>query len=238
MYTRNLSEAQKMIVSGFNQKGWQIYRKQKDPERTIVAGPVDSLISEEKYVILPNCQESKNPEKVLPVSRIMGMPFIVSGIQEAVVVEEDPDKNADLRTIRVGELLHFPEFQPTKEFIHLHTPWKLIIPYNIFGDLMPGLIDVSKMKVPERKPSSWEEVRSFDDLVTLTERELLSKLEIKDPCKHLRRQGSFWNYCSRGIKRPSLRKPIPGNPVYEQGLGIEELTIFCVGNYDKCMHYP
>ena len=46
--------------------------------------------------------------------------------------------------------------------------------------------------------STWDEVRTFDDIIRPKEREIISDLEeeLRTKCPHLRREGEFFYYCA------------------------------------------
>ncbi|MBI4015556.1 MAG: hypothetical protein HY362_02470 [Candidatus Aenigmarchaeota archaeon] len=92
-----------------------------------------------------------------------------------------------------------------------------------------------------RRPTSWDQVRIFDDLVSSEDAEktraILSGAERR--CPYLKMQGK-WPYCGKGQviepDAPQL-KPTPDNPIYNTHLGHEFMEIFCARDFEECLVY-
>lgn len=63
--------------------------------------------------------------------------------------------------------------------------------------------------------------------------------ENKTKCPYLQKEGEFFYYC--GLTIPvdiKDRKPAPHNPIYQKHLGLAEMQLYCMGNFERCCFYP
>jgi len=225
----------KEIADIFRDRGWNIYASLQTPFQTIKAGPVSQL-EEAKYVVLPSCNDPRNDSEVISAAQMMGAPYLeING--EVVVIEEDPRGNRDIRTLYSGNNLIFVGFTTTPRNLELLSEWRLIFPYEIFINSLDGLADASNITIPEEGPKTWDEVNTFDDIVQLMERKLISELIVEKPCPHLKLSGRFWHYCGNGMTKPVYKKPSPNHPIYTNHVGTAELQLFCDTKFKNCIKY-
>jgi hypothetical protein len=93
--------------------------------------------------------------------------------------------------------------------------------------------------VKKKMAKTWEDVRTFDDIVLEEEREILSEVEkeAKSRCPCLERQDKFFYYCGKNLSGIKDKTPSPVNPIYLRKVGLAELQIYCMGNFENCCIY-
>ncbi len=86
---------------------------------------------------------------------------------------------------------------------------------------------------------TWEDIKTFDDIVLSRERDIISGLEqrLGQKCPHLQKKGKFFYYCGYGLESIEPLRPSPFNVVYQKHQGVAELQLFCMGCFDKCDSY-
>ncbi len=86
---------------------------------------------------------------------------------------------------------------------------------------------------------TWANIKTFDDIILPEERIIISNLEkyleIKCPC--LKKQEEFFYYC--GLNNPATNnmKPAPFNPIYQRHVGLIELQLYCMKDFETCCFY-
>ena len=97
---------------------------------------------------------------------------------------------------------------------------------------------------------TWDDVTSYEDLLTPREIEIIEQLEKDYPasqhCPYLKKEGDHYHYCgARSV--PHVEKirvtdnPSPTDPIYTTHIGIMELQLWCLDGkerYEKCNFYP
>ncbi len=87
---------------------------------------------------------------------------------------------------------------------------------------------------------TWEEVKTFDDIVLPFERKAVKDLEteLKKRCPHIKKEGDYFYYC--GFKfsdKVKDKKPSPDNPIYQRHVSIPEVSLYCMNNFEECCFY-
>ena len=90
----------------------------------------------------------------------------------------------------------------------------------------------------DEAPITWTDVRSFDDLIQPETEEIIKEAEktATQRCPDLKRKGRCFLYCGLGIRDDSRRDPHPNHPAYMRHQGTTELQLWCLSDYEKCMH--
>jgi hypothetical protein len=83
---------------------------------------------------------------------------------------------------------------------------------------------------------TWNNVRTFDDLVVEGVGEFTSKLEreTENKCPYLKKKGKAFFYCGRGIHEDRSNTPSLSHPAYLNQQHSAELQLYCLGNYESC----
>ena len=86
---------------------------------------------------------------------------------------------------------------------------------------------------------TWEEIKSVDDLITKSEKEIIKEIEEKliVRCPYLKKVGDFFYYCSGGIPEDTKLKLEPRNPIICAKEGVAQLQLHCMDRYKACCHY-
>ena len=86
---------------------------------------------------------------------------------------------------------------------------------------------------------TWEDLKSFDEIITPEMRKIIKKVEseCKEKCPYLRKDGKFFYYC--GIKLPEVKdKSIePFNPIYQRYTDLALLQLHCMDNFKACCYF-
>ncbi len=82
----------------------------------------------------------------------------------------------------------------------------------------------------------WDDVETFDDLVVEGVGKFLEKLERNTPdrCPYLKKKGSGFFYCGRGVHDDQSDTPSLDHPAYLNQQHSAEIQLWCMGNYESC----
>ena len=90
---------------------------------------------------------------------------------------------------------------------------------------------------------TWDNIKSFDDIITDRERAIIQGLEkemkeyeIKQ-CPCLKKDGRFFYYCAHHLNGKANKKLSPENPIYTRHTGIAEMQLHCMSSYKTCCIY-
>ena len=87
------------------------------------------------------------------------------------------------------------------------------------------------------KIKTWDEIKTFDDIISPKEKEILSELEIKTKCHCLKKEGKFFYYCDLNLPEIKDRTPSPSNPIYHRHISLAELQLHCFNDFKTCCFY-
>ena len=83
---------------------------------------------------------------------------------------------------------------------------------------------------------TWDDIETFDDIVSPAEKEIISRLEagLSSKCPHLQKEGDFFYYCGLKISEVKDRKPEYSSPIYQRHVGVAELQLHCMSDFEAC----
>tara|TARA_Y100000310_G_C20192432_1_gene583088 strand:- start:53 stop:367 length:315 start_codon:yes stop_codon:yes gene_type:complete len=91
----------------------------------------------------------------------------------------------------------------------------------------------------------WDDVTSYEDLLTPREIEIIEELEGNYPlsqhCPHLEKEGDHYYHCGAKPTEGTDRTLGPTSRIYNSHIGIMELQLWCLDGeerYEKCIFYP
>jgi len=86
---------------------------------------------------------------------------------------------------------------------------------------------------------TWDDIRSFDDIISSEERKIISELErrLRAKCPYLQREGEFFYYCGLNLLEVKDKKPSPLSPIYQRHIGLAEMQLYCMDRFEKCCFY-
>ena len=86
---------------------------------------------------------------------------------------------------------------------------------------------------------TWEELKSFDEIITPEMREIIRKVESECAarCPNLRKDGEFFYYCGLDMPEVKENRMEPFNPVYQRHTDLALLQLHCMGNYKTCCYF-
>ena len=84
---------------------------------------------------------------------------------------------------------------------------------------------------------TWDEVKTFDDIITAEERKIIDEIGAKHSCPLLAFAGKYFTYCTQKATDIKDMKPSPTNPIYQAHVGVVELQMFCKGDFKNCYVY-
>ena len=84
--------------------------------------------------------------------------------------------------------------------------------------------------------TDWDDIKCFDDIVPPGNKEIISDLEkaMEKRCPYLRKMGNFFYYCGINVSGEPDLKPSPRNPIYQSILGVADLQLWCMADYEIC----
>jgi hypothetical protein len=85
---------------------------------------------------------------------------------------------------------------------------------------------------------TWGDVNTFDDITPPPDARIIEGLETGNlpRCPHLRKVGKTWYFCGIGVPEKVDETPSPENPVYCRHVGVAELQLHCMGEFDGCCY--
>ena len=88
-------------------------------------------------------------------------------------------------------------------------------------------------------PKTWEEIKTFDDIVSMGERLIIKEMEWvqKVRCPHLKIEGEFFYYCGFNLHEPLDKKLDANNTVYQRHVCASEISLWCMKDYKYCCTY-
>ena len=86
---------------------------------------------------------------------------------------------------------------------------------------------------------TWDDIRSFDDIISSEERKIISELEriLRAKCPYLQREGESFYYCGLNLSEVKDKKPAPFNPIYQRRVGLAEMQLHCMDSFETCCFY-
>lgn len=86
---------------------------------------------------------------------------------------------------------------------------------------------------------TWEEIRSFDEIIEPEKRKMITDLEAESDqrCPFLKKDGKFFYYCGRDMTSKPSKKLGPFNPIYTRHVDVVTLGMHCMINFDACCVY-
>ena len=94
-------------------------------------------------------------------------------------------------------------------------------------------------RIEKIKFKTWDEIKSFDEIILEGERKTISKIEkeLKVRCPYLRKEGEFFYYCGLNLPEVKDKKPEPFNPIVERHVDYLELQLHCMDNFETCCYF-
>ncbi len=89
------------------------------------------------------------------------------------------------------------------------------------------------------KIKTWEDIKSFDDIILEEERRIIKEMENRNSskCPDLMKKGNFFYYCAHNFEGIMSDIFSHFNPIYLRHVCIAELQIDCMSDYKKCCFY-
>ncbi|MFH0949158.1 MAG: hypothetical protein V1802_01595 [Candidatus Aenigmatarchaeota archaeon] len=86
---------------------------------------------------------------------------------------------------------------------------------------------------------TWDDVKTFDDIILPRTRKLILSLEreSKPKCPYLRKEGNFFYYCGANIPEIKSKEPEPFHPIYQNHIDTARMQLFCMDGFKKCGSY-
>ena len=86
---------------------------------------------------------------------------------------------------------------------------------------------------------TWEDIKTYDDIISDGERKIISELEkkLKSKCPYLRKEGKYFYYCGLDLPEIEDKKPDPFNPIYMRHVDCISLQLYCMSNFELCYVY-
>jgi len=83
---------------------------------------------------------------------------------------------------------------------------------------------------------SWDDVKTFDDLVIPEVGRFSNKVEREatDRCPHIKKKGEAFFYCGRGVHSDQSNQPSLTHPAYLNQQDTASLQLWCFGTYETC----
>lgn len=86
---------------------------------------------------------------------------------------------------------------------------------------------------------TWDDIRSFDDIVVEGEKQIISRLEseTRPKCPYLKKDGKTFCYCGKDMPKSNDRTIGPLNPIYRRHVDALELQMHCMDDFGTCCFY-
>jgi len=86
---------------------------------------------------------------------------------------------------------------------------------------------------------TWENIKSFDEILTKEEKGIISDLEkeAKAKCPFLRKEGKFFYYCGVCLEENIEKEVSFTSPIFQNHVNVVELQLYCMAHYKVCSFY-